>query len=69
MTGPESYRDCRVVEGFIRAEGLSFSPSYGAIERRLLEESGVLDLDPETIIEMKGLFSQWRAWNEKKGKR
>jgi hypothetical protein len=54
------------VTAFVQAESISFSPAYGSLERRLLEESGVLDLSPETVIEMKSLFAQWRNWKANK---
>lgn len=54
------------VNAFIRLEVLDSSPAYAKFQEKALEESGLIDEEVETILEMKKTFSAWRTSQSQK---
>lgn len=50
----------RLVTSFIQLEGLADSPAYAAMADRILRESGLIELSPDLIFELKRIFAEWR---------
>ena len=56
----------RLVDGFIQIEVLDMTSGYGSFQEKILQESGLCDESPETILEMRSLLSEYREWSAKK---
>jgi hypothetical protein len=54
------------VDAFIQVEVLSMTQGYGSFQDRLLKESGLYEESSETILEMRGVLSEYREWTNKK---
>lgn len=39
---------------------------YGSFQDKLLKESGLFEESAETILEMRGIISEYREWGAKK---
>jgi hypothetical protein len=56
----------RLADAFLQIEILSMTPGYGSFQEKLLVESGLADESAETILEMRGVLSEYREWSSKK---
>ena len=48
---------------------LEMSPAYAPVQRRLLKETGVMDLSAETILEMRSILSEYKDYLSKQPKK
>ena len=56
----------RLADAFLQIEILSMTPGYGSFQEKVLQESGLVDESAETILEMRGVISEYREWSAKK---
>ena len=53
------------VTAFLHGEMLDISPGYSDVQRKLLRDSGLSDETPETILALKSVLAEYRAYQEK----
>lgn len=63
MAAPDSQRLEAQATAFVQAEALP--PEYEDVKRRVLRESGLVDLDPATLLEMATTFTEFRQSKRK----
>ena len=57
----------RMVDAFIQIEILDVSNGFGRFQEKILDESGLSEESPATILEMKSIIAEYRTWKEKQG--
>ena len=57
----------RLVDAFLQVEILAMTPGYGSFQERLMKDSGLQEESAETILDMKGVLTEYREWSSKKG--
>lgn len=56
----------RLADAFLQVEILSMSTGYNSFQDKIIQESGLSEETPETILEMKAVLSEYREWSSKK---